>query len=148
VEHRFTSAFRTGQQKYLCPEQHIPVFNRFDDAKADPQVFLDWFKREQPDVILTLFHTVKRWLREAGVDVPEEVGLIQLEHRKQHPDWAGMDQHNDICGEAAVDMVINLIYNGEKGFPEYPRATLIGSTWVNGSTVKRIPSDQLPTPLL
>lgn len=148
VEHRFTSAFRTGQQKYIPAEKHVPIFNRFDEAKADPQVFFEWFESERPDVILTLFHTVERWLKESGVSIPNEVGLIQLEHRKQHPDWAGMDQHNDICGEAAVDMVINLIYNGEKGFPEYPRATLIGSTWVNGTTVKSIPSDLLPAPLI
>jgi hypothetical protein len=31
--------------------------------------------------------------------------------------------------------IINLIYNGEKGFPEYPRATLIGSTWVDRKSV-------------
>jgi len=144
VEHRFTSAYLTGQLKYLPPEQHLHPFNQFDEAKQNHQLFFDWFEKEKPDVILTLFHTVEKWLRSKGIKIPEEVGLIQLEHRKHHPNWAGMDQHNDICGEAAVDMVINLIYNGEKGFPEFPRATLIGSTWVNGKSVKQDPSDNLP----
>jgi len=147
VEHRFVSAYLTGQQKYLPAEDHVPVFNRFDDAKQDNEVFFEWFSQSKPDVILTLFHTVEKWLKSKGVKIPQEVGLIQLEHRPQHAHWAGMDQHNDICGEAAVDMLINLIYNGEKGFPEFPRATLIGSSWVNGQTVKRAPSETIPPTL-
>jgi LacI family transcriptional regulator len=144
VEHRFTSAYLVAQQRYLEPAQRLTPFTRYDDAKQNSDLFFKWFEREKPDVILTLFHTVEKWLLGRGVKIPEEVGLIQLEHRSQHSHWAGMDQHNDICGEAAVDLVINLIYNGEKGFPEYPRATLIGSTWVNGQTVRCHPSDTLP----
>jgi len=144
VEHRFSSAFLTGQQKFLQPEKRTLPFLKFDEAKQNRELFFKWFEKERPDVILTLFHTVERWLTQKGVKVPQDVGLIQLEHRKQHPRWAGMDQHNDVAGEAAVDLVINLIYNGEKGFPEFPRATLIGSTWVGGETVIGNPSDTLP----
>jgi LacI family transcriptional regulator len=68
--------------------------------------------------------------------VPRDVGLIQLEWRADHPTWAGMCQHNDIVGEAAVEMLLGLIHQDEKGIPLYPRATLIGSSWVNGMTVR------------
>jgi LacI family transcriptional regulator len=64
------------------------------------------------------------------------VGLIQLEWRKDHPTWAGMNQHNDVVGEAAVEMVINMIHNHAPGLPEFPLATLIGSSWIAGKTVK------------
>lgn len=137
VEHRFTSAFLTGQQKYLPSINHIAPFVNFDPAKKDLSLFNDWVTREKPDVILTLYHAVEKWVNTLGIKVPEQMGLIQLEWRNHHPNWAGMDQHNDICGEAAVDMVINLIYNGEIGFPVFPRATLIGSSWVDGRTVSR-----------
>jgi LacI family transcriptional regulator len=58
-----------------------------------------------------------------------------LEWRADSPDWAGMNQHNDVVGEAAVEMVIGMIHNNE-GIPDFPRATLVGSTWVNGKTVR------------
>jgi hypothetical protein len=48
-----------------------------------------------------------------------------------------MDQRNDLVGEAAVDMIISMIHSGERGIPITPRATLIGSTWVEGTTVCR-----------
>ncbi len=147
VEHRFTSAYLTGQQKYLNPDHHISVFDRYDEAKEKTKLFYDWFHEEKPDAILTLYHSIEKWLRSIDVKIPKDVGLIQLEHRKNDSNWAGMDQHNDVCGEAAVDMLINLIYNGEKGFPEFPRATLIGSSWVDGKTVNHAPSDSLPTPI-
>ena len=37
---------------------------------------------------------------------------------------------------AAVDMVISLLHNNEIGVPTFPRATLIGATWVPGHSVR------------
>ena len=149
VELRFTSAFITGQRKYLPVENHVSAFVDYDEAKEDKRLFEDWINRERPDVILTLFKGVEKWLHGMGLKVPDDVGLIQLEWQERYPHWAGMDQHNDICGEAAVDMAINLIYNGEIGFPAFPRATLIGSSWVDGKTVKQqaLPSGAATPPL-
>ena len=48
-----------------------------------------------------------------------------------------MDQRNDLVGEAAVDMLLSMVLHNEPGVPDTPRATLIGSHWVDGATVKR-----------
>ena len=66
---------------------------------------------------------------------------IRVEWRDSRPDWAGMDQHNDVTGEAAVDMLIDMLHRGETSISEFPRATLIGPTWVDGATVMRAPGD-------
>ena len=47
-----------------------------------------------------------------------------------------MNQHNDAVGEAAVDMVVGQIHRNESGIPPYPRATLIGASWVDGQSVR------------
>jgi len=36
-----------------------------------------------------------------------------------------------------VDMVVSQIHNNETGVQEFPRATLIGATWMEGETVRR-----------
>lgn len=134
VEHRFTSGFLIAQSP-LPPARRLRPFYAVAEARKRPALFKKWFETEKPDVILTLYHAVRRWLEELGARAPGDVGLIQLEWRPDHADWAGMDQHNDVVGEAAVEMVIGMIHRAESGVPLFPRATLLGSTWVEGATV-------------
>jgi len=89
-------------------------------------------------LILTLYNVVKTWLDDLNLRVPRDLGLIQLEWRRDRPEWAGMNQHNDLVGETAVDMAVGMIHRAEAGIPTFPRATLIGSTWTEGKTVKSL----------
>lgn len=135
VEHRFSSGFSVAQQQ-LPASKRLKPFYAVTEARIKPELFNRWFQKERPDVILTLYHVVRRWIRNMHLEAPADVGLIQLEWRENHPDWAGMHQHNDIVGEAAVEMVISMIHNNMRGIPPFPRATLLGSNWVDGRTVR------------
>lgn len=137
VEGRFTAGFLIAQQK-LPQKQRLKPFYLVTEARQNPDLFVQWFKKEKPDVILTLYNVVKQWVEQMGMKVPQDVGLIQLELRKDNLSWAGMDQHNDITGEAAVEILIGLIHNNQAGVPDFPRATLIGSTWKDGATVRAL----------
>ena len=80
---------------------------------------------------------VKEWIEALGLRVPRDLGLIQLERRRGSENWAGMDQHNDLTGEAAVDMLVGMLHNNEIGRPAFPRATLISGSWSPGATVRQ-----------
>ena len=54
--------------------------------------------------------------------------------------WAGMNQHNDIAGKTAIDMLISRIHHGERGAPAFPTGTLIGASWVEGKTTPKHPT--------
>lgn len=136
VEGRFSAGFLIGQSRMTPADQRTQPFYQVAAARTDRAVFSKWFEENRPDVIFTLYHEVKRWIHEMGLRVPEDVGLIQYEWRADHADWAGMDQLNGLVGAAAVDMLISMIHHNERGVPEHPRATLIGSHWVDGATVK------------
>ncbi|PTX97644.1 LacI family transcriptional regulator [Verrucomicrobia bacterium LW23] len=133
VEHRFSAGMAIAQRD-LPPDCRVPGFYESGESRAMPPGFVEWLERERPDAILSLYHSVRTWLKEIGLEVPRDIALIQLERRADHPDWSGMDQHNDIVGEAAVEMLIGMILKGEYGIPRFPRATLIGGSWVPGST--------------
>lgn len=135
VEGRFSAGTRIAQQQ-LPKARQIEPFYLVTEARKNPRLFQDWFQREKPDLILTLYNVVRDWLDAMKLRVPRDIGLIQLEWRRENPDWAGMDQHNDMVGEAAVEMVINMIHNHPPGPPIFPLATLIGSSWVPGRTTK------------
>lgn len=137
IEGRFSAGFQVAQRQ-LASRQRLAPFYDCPDVEGREQAFGRWLKEKRPDVLLTLYHAVRTWVEETGLSVPRDLGLIQLEWRADHRDWAGMNQHNDTVGEAAVDMLISMIHNGECGVPDAPRATLIGSTWMQGTTVQSV----------
>jgi LacI family transcriptional regulator len=136
VDGRFTSGVHIAQQRLPKSRQTKP-FYQINEARHDPRIFRKWFEQEKPDVVLTLYNVVRHWLEGMGLAIPRDIGFIQLEWRKDHADDAGMNQHNEIVGEAAVEMVINMIHHHTPGVQPFPRATFIGSTWVDGKSVKR-----------
>jgi LacI family transcriptional regulator len=137
VERRFSAGYLTGQRR-LPGAQQIPVFGEVT-GPGRAEMFRSWLDRHRPDVVFTLYNSVIGWLKAAGRRIPEDVGVIQLEWRSSRPDVAGMHQHNLVAGGAAVDMVVSQIHNNEQGAQEFPRATLIGATWVDGGTVRGAP---------
>ncbi len=136
VDRRFSAGYRAGQS-YVEPDCRIEPFTDLRSAGSRPELFREWMEKEKPDLIFTLYNVVRRWLGELGIRVPDDVALVQLEWRDGHPEWAGMNQHNDLTGAVAVDMLLGMIHNGERGVPPVPRATLIGPTWMDGDTVRK-----------
>ena len=136
VEGRFSSGMWVGQQA-LPEKERVAPFYDVEAARTDATTFYGWLEREKPDVVFTLYNVVRRWVEARGLRVPRDLGLVQLERRSDPRDWAGMDQHNDQTGEAAVDMVVSLLHSQELGVPQFPRATLVGASWVDGATVRR-----------
>ncbi len=135
VERRFSAGFLTGQRVLQPQAQHVPIYNG-PLGGTEPVGFRIWLEEYKPDVIFTLYNNVVTWLNTAGRRVPEDVGVVQLEWRARRPEIAGMNQHNFVTGEAAVEMVVGQIHNNETGVQEFPRATLIGATWVDGASVR------------
>lgn len=136
VEGRFSGAMLTAQQG-LPAARRVPAFRQIEPARSDPRLFPRWLDRHRPDVLLSLYNIVFPWLKEHGLRVPQDIGVIQLEWRESHAEISGMNQHNDAVGEAAVDMVVGQIHRNESGIPDFPRATLIGASWVDGESVRR-----------
>lgn len=134
TEGRFTAGFITGQSRLLSEKERTLPFFEVVAARADPSLFSKWLGKNEPDVIFTLYHEIKRWILDLGLRVPQDLGLIQYEWRADHSEWAGMDQRNDLVGEAAVEMIISMVQHNERGVPEHARATMIGCHWVNGAT--------------
>ena len=136
IQRRFSAGFQTGQRS-LPRTRQLPIFDLQGSGDTEPPGFREWLDRHQPDVVFTLYNRVVRWIKATGRRVPQDIGVIQLEWRATRPEIAGMNQHNFAVGEAAVDMVISQIHNNETGVHDFPRATLIGATWVDGASAPR-----------
>ena len=136
VEHRFSGGFSVEQRR-LPAKNQIPIFD-FQFTQIDSGTekrFQTWFKQHRPDVILTLHIELEKWLKEMGLGVPADVGLVHLD-KFSGLDWAGMDQNSTSVGRAAVDMVIGQLHRNEFGPPPFQKSMLIASTWVPGPTIR------------
>jgi len=134
LEHRFSAGYQVGQG-HLPPADRLEPHLDAPDTETAFDSFRVWLQRECPDVLLILYNNVRDWLEQLKMRVPEDIGLIQLEWRATNPEIAGMNQHNDLTGEAAVEMLVGLIHQNQRGIPDFPRATLIGPSWADGPSV-------------
>lgn len=130
VEHRFTAGYWSGQQSVPQSRRLKPYL--FTDKKYIPS-FSAWLREHRPDVVFTLYNETQKWIQKASFEYPLKVPLIQYEWRPSHPEIPGINQHNDLAGQAAVDMLVGMFHRGERGIPEFSRATLINPTWVDAS---------------
>ncbi len=135
VQGRFTAGFLISQRG-LPSRDRIPPFYHEGGGETPPEGFAGWWRQHRPDAILTLYHSVGKWVHSIGIRVPEEAALIQLEARSGEK-WAGVNQHNDRTGETAVDLLVQMIHAGETALTAHPRAVMIEPDWVDGPTLPR-----------
>lgn len=133
VDRRFSAGFWAGQEG-LDGAERIPTFP-FHHARE--VTFRAWYAQHRPDVIVCVHHEVKKWLEEMHVKIPEEVGLAHLDRNEELLDWSGMQQNNSLVGAASVDMLVGQLHRNEVGLPEFPKASFIQSSWMDGPTIVR-----------
>jgi LacI family transcriptional regulator len=134
VQGRFTAGYLIGQRD-LPSKDRIPPFYHSESGSKPPAAFASWFRRHRPDAILTLYHVIGEWLKALDVPIPNETALIQLESRPIGEHWAGVNQHNDRTGAAALDLLVQMIHAGETALSTSPRAVLIEPSWEAGETL-------------
>ena len=134
IEGRFTGGFLKAQLG-LPRQNRIDPFFEVAAAKRNLDIFYSWFEKNRPDAIISLYNSPKAWLEKIGVFAPRDIGLISLERRKSEPEWAGMNQRNDLVGEAAVEKLSKLLTQDCPVGGKAITATLISPEWVEAKTI-------------
>ncbi|PAW76422.1 MAG: LacI family transcriptional regulator [Verrucomicrobia bacterium Tous-C9LFEB] len=130
--HLFSAAFMSEQRR-LPSRNRIPILMK---ANLEKDLFLSWFQKEKPDVIITLWEVVHPWLKEERIRVPQDVGLALLSVRYRKENYSGIWERPDITGKRAVEYLVDLIHRGERGVPSIPSYLLIEGEWITGKTVR------------
>ena len=122
-----------AEQGPLSNADRIPPFRLEPGAE---QEFRLWIKRHRPDVILTLHAEIREWLEAMGLNAPADIGLVHLDVTPAMNGWAGIRQHHQQIGYAAVDMLIGQLHRNEFGPPPFQKCQLVYGTWIPGETVR------------
>jgi LacI family transcriptional regulator len=104
-------------------------------AEYNYNAFMAWFHTWTPEVVVTNLETVPFWLRDNGIRVPEDVGVVFLD-TVQNPERTGIDVQPREVAWTAVNLMNDLIRNQSLGVPEHPYRLTVPGTWQWGETWK------------
>ena len=134
VYYHWSAGFLSHHWRYhqnLKPILHTPMRWRDDAA-------ISWFRKARSEVIVTTSsHFLNRMVK-AGIDIPGDVGFVNLDWSKSLGHYSGVDQLEEEVGGAAVDIVVDQINKNESGVPHHPRTVLVAGKWVPGATVRNL----------
>lgn len=124
------------EMAYQRKQDRVPVYlGGIHDRKA----FAAWFRTHKPEVVVG-FSTAHFWfLREAGLNIPKDVGFVALHvapGEQASSPCAGLQQNTKEIARQSVFMLDRLIREHECGRAEAPIHLLVPSTWVEGSTLR------------
>ncbi len=131
VGDRWLSAF-LGQQLQWPAKDRVPPCPQ---VPVDERNFAAWFERYRPDALIaTHARPVLGWLKRAGVSVPRDLGLVDLEN---HSDLNCAMVYYDPAeiGGLAVEMLVGLMHRNETGVPSDQHEILLTGEWREGKTL-------------
>ncbi len=139
VEGRDDRVHQPWTAAMLSYQQGLPLAERvptYQGAGPIGRSFSAWFHEHQPHAVISVGGECLRVFRELGLRVPQDVGFVNLALTSSERDMAGVNQHADLVGAAAVDLVDAQLRGNERGIPRYPRTLLLPGEWVAGPTVR------------
>jgi LacI family transcriptional regulator len=136
VDNLWLGSFLVEQQRFK-PRERVPLC-LLSDKDWNEAHFAEWFKKNQPEVVISQQPKIIEWLQNLGKRVPQDVGFVHMNCPDCSGQFAGMYQNGPLIGRAAVDFLVGMLQRNERGIPTVPHTVLIDGTWVNGATVRKL----------
>ncbi len=103
----------------------------------DPGLFLNWFKKNAIDAIVTPHLRIVEILDACGLNAPRDLGVACLSLDTPDGPLSGVYENPLEVGKAAVDFLVPMVQRGERGIPKIPQRLHIQGTWIPGKTVRK-----------
>ncbi len=125
VGDRWLGAYFTQQLQFPAADR-LPIC---PGMPTDEATFRAWFLEHRPDALLVNNpRLLIEWLDNLGVQVPQEVGIVALEHRREL-ECTGVYYDPAKIGGLAVEMLIGLMHRNETGVPSVQHEIVLTGEW-------------------
>ena len=122
---------------YRSRNDRIPMMEL--EVETPPsQSILKWWRQYRPDAILSSYGQELRVFREAGVRVPGDVAVVQLDVSQNDHFTSGIDQRLPQVAAAGVRLLVGKLERNEVGPTEVCRGIVIQPAWKDGKTAPAI----------
>jgi len=136
ADHTYSGALLHYQQT-IAARNRVPLLIMPDHVPGGAKVFTAWFRKHQPDVIISFDTYVPEWLTQnLGLRIPDDVGLVIHDWTERMTVFAGIHLRRSHVAAAAVDLVATQLMHNEHGVPEVPRQILIPPAWIEGPSIR------------
>jgi len=130
---RWTGAF-LALQHGLPGVTPVPALE-FSGLSRDE--FVAWFKKYNPDVVMSHFPEVIDWMKACGAKLPKTHAFVCLNSLRTDGNCATIDFQAPLLGERACELVIGQLLHNEFGVPSQPSLTTIPAPLIEGPTLRR-----------
>lgn len=125
---RARSAFHSVSRETKTPVETYELF--------EPESFLEWVKQHRLDAVICRGASQLRTLLDAGIRIPEDLGVAGYALESDEPTISGMAHNNRRIGATAVEWVSNKLQRSQLGLQEGPQRLLISSKWLEKTTLR------------
>ena len=127
-----------SEQHSLPPSHQVAPLLMPEVSKA---ALRRWLETQRVECVILPGYPLEvfQWISELGYDVPSRLGICLISRFGKSENIAGIDEQNDLLGEAAGKSMISLLQHNECGLPDYPLYTMVEGRWVDGPTVRPAP---------
>lgn len=126
-------------------DESVPPLEAFCETINSPsgfKAFQSWFRRNRPDVIITLSKEDGDHFREAlarmKLEVPRDIGIVILSCHSLSDSFSGVYQFPQLMGAQAAEILIRKILLNEYGLSEHPLTFSLNGSWNAGTTVHSV----------
>jgi DNA-binding LacI/PurR family transcriptional regulator len=131
IDGRFAGAYmnyvHTHPEMASVPPLLVDRFER--------ESFLHWFRKYQPDVVITHWLDAPHLMATAGARIPQTHGYICLNVLGAPPGYSGFDQQPRLLGACAAELLVSQLSHRGRGAPSTPASTSLPAAWVDGTTL-------------
>lgn len=132
TDHNYLAGYLAARELHSFAER-IPICL---DGDIGP-----WIKRHRLDAIVTGEVDFLEELDALGISAPDDLGVACPLLASPHGPMSGIWEDNHQIGRAAVDFLVSLLHQSERGVPSHPQRLLVEGVWVPGRTLRPLPSD-------
>jgi len=115
--------------------EQVPLLFFSGTSTMHKKQFQAWVQQYRPDVVVGLNNQLVKWLKEVGISVPDDIGVVHLSTDDDVSDWAGIYSNKRAIGAAAMEWCISLLQNHQFGVPPIAMNMLVRGRWHSGCTL-------------
>ncbi len=104
-------------------------------AQAKEQL-LARIRKHRADVVVSVDNETLRWMREAGLETPGEIGFASLDWCADLASISGIEQRHEVVGAVATRRLAELVARNESGPQEIVSGLLVEGAWREGATLR------------